>query len=259
VIVEGLDGKVFVVAGAATGLGAATARRLAEEGARVVVGDVAGDVAEETAASIRKAGGSAIAIGYDAVDESSVQVLGAAAVSEFGGLDGWHNNAADTSVTGTRSELEADALTVSLAVWNRTMEVNLRGYLYGVRTAVPLLLERGGGAMVHTASNGALLALPNLAAYNASKAGVMSLSRHVATRWGRVGIRSNVVSPGYVRTGAHRESLDAEEIEFLLAQAYSARIGAPADIAAAVTFLMSSDASWINGQVLSVDGGQVMR
>jgi NAD(P)-dependent dehydrogenase (short-subunit alcohol dehydrogenase family) len=257
--VRGLDGKVIVVAGAATGLGAATAKRLADEGARVVVGDVAGELAEGTAAAIRDAGGSAVAVRYDAVDENSVRALGAAAVSEFGGLDGWHNNAADTSETGTRSELDADASTVSLNVWNRTFEVNLRGYLFGVRTAIPLLLERGGGAMVHTASNGALLALPNLAAYNASKAGVISLSRHVATRWGKEGIRSNVVSPGFVRTGARRETLDSAEVEFLLDQAYSSRIGAPEDIAAAVAFLMSSDASWINGQVLSVDGGQVMR
>jgi NAD(P)-dependent dehydrogenase (short-subunit alcohol dehydrogenase family) len=259
VLVQGLDGKVIVVAGAATGIGAATAKRLADEGAHVVVGDIAGEVAEETAASIRAAGGSAMAVRYDAVDEESVRALGAAAVAEFGGLDGWHNNAADTGETGTRQEMDTDALTVPLEVWNHSFEVNLRGYLYGIRTAIPLLLERGGGAMVHTASNGALLALPNLAAYNSTKAGVISLSRHVATRWGREGIRSNVVSPGFVRTGARRAAIDNEEMEFLLAQAYSSRIGAPEDLAAAVAFLMSADAGWINGQVLSVDGGQVMR
>jgi NAD(P)-dependent dehydrogenase (short-subunit alcohol dehydrogenase family) len=257
--VRGLDGKVIVVAGAATGLGAATARRLAEEGALVVVGDKVGEIAENTAESICKAGGSAIAVRYEATDEDSVKALGAAAVAEYGGLDGWHNNAADTSVTGTGAEMEADALTVPLKVWNHAFEVNLRGYLYGVRTAVPLLLERGGGVMVHTASDTALLSMPNLAAYAATKSGVISLSRHVATRWGKQGIRSNVVSPGRVRTGARRDALTAEEIEDLLGDGYSPRIGAPEDIAAAVSFLMSSDASWINGQVLSVDGGMVMR
>jgi NAD(P)-dependent dehydrogenase (short-subunit alcohol dehydrogenase family) len=257
--VRGLDGKVFVVAGAATGLGAATATRLAAEGAHVVVGDVAGEAAESTAASIQAAGGSAVAIRYDATDEDSVRALGAAAMQHFGGLDGWHNNAADTSETGTRTDVKSDALTVPLAVWQRTFDVDLRGYLFGVRTAVPLLLERGGGALVHTASNGALLGLPNLAAYDAAKAGVISLSRHVATRWGPDGIRSNVVSPGFVRTGAARAALTAEDVTFLLAQAHSHRIGAPEDIAAAAVFLLSEDASWINGQVLSVDGGQVMR
>jgi NAD(P)-dependent dehydrogenase (short-subunit alcohol dehydrogenase family) len=260
VLVRGLDGKVIVVAGAATGIGAATARRLADEGVHVVVGDIAGDVAEKTAASIRAAGGSALAVRYDAVDEHSVRGLGAAAVAEFGGLDGWHNNAADTGATGTRQEMDTDALTVPLEVWDHSFEVNLRGYLYGVRTAVPLLLERGGGAMVHTASNGALVAMSVLTAYNATKAGVISLSRHVAERWGREGIRSNCVSPGPIRTEAFRASIDSEsEMEYLLAQPNAPRIGEPEDLAAAVAFLMSADARWINGQNLSVDGGQVMR
>jgi NAD(P)-dependent dehydrogenase (short-subunit alcohol dehydrogenase family) len=256
---RGLDGKVIVVAGAATGLGAATATRLAAEGARVVIGDKAAALAEGTAESIRAAGGTAIAVPYEATDEDSVRALGDAAVKEFGGLDGWHNNAADTSETGTGAEMESDALAVPLKVWNHTFEVNLRGYLYGVRTAVPLLLARGGGPMVHTASAAALLSMPNLAAYSASKAAVISLSRHVATRWGREGIRSNTVAPGRIRTGARREAMTQEETDFLLTQSYSPRVGAPDDIAGAVAFLMSADASWINGQVLSVDGGMVMR
>jgi NAD(P)-dependent dehydrogenase (short-subunit alcohol dehydrogenase family) len=180
-------------------------------------------------------------------------------VSAFGGLDGWHNNAADTSAAGTGVEVASDAVTIPLEVWERAFAVNLRGYLFGVRAAVPLLLERGTGAFVHTASNGALLALPNLPAYNATKAGVISLSRHVATRWGREGIRSNVVSPGYVLSPARRAAMTPGETDYVLDQAYSVRLGEPRDIAAAAAFLLSSDASWINGQVLSVDGGQVMR
>jgi NAD(P)-dependent dehydrogenase (short-subunit alcohol dehydrogenase family) len=250
---------VVVVAGAGSGLGAATACRLGEEGVHVVVGDIALDAAEQTAGMIRDSGGSAIAVAYDATDQPSVHALAATAVSTFGRIDGWHNNAADTSKSGARTDVASDALNLPLEVWERTFDVNLRGYLYGVRAALPLMLPSGAGAFVHTSSNGALIALPNLPAYNATKAGVISLSRHVAKRWGREGIRSNVICPGYVRTGARRDALTDDDISFLLRKASSHRIGAPSDVAAAAAFLLSSDAEWINGQVISVDGGQVMR
>jgi YD repeat-containing protein len=257
-MVRGLSGQVIVVAGAGRGIGAATAIRLAEEGAQIVVGDLVGEGAEKTAASIREAGGSAVAVRYDAADESSVQTLAAAATSSFGKLDGWHNNAADTSITGSGSDLLHDAATIPMELWDHTFDVNLRGFLFGVRAAIPLMLENGG-AFVHTSSNGAFSSIPRLTAYNAAKAGVNSLSRHVATRWGREGVRSNVVSPGYVKRPERLAVMTPEILEETLSVAHSPRLGTPEDIAAAVAFLFSSDAAFINGQVLSVDGGQLMR
>jgi NAD(P)-dependent dehydrogenase (short-subunit alcohol dehydrogenase family) len=189
----------------------------------------------------------------------SVRRLASSAVDHFGGLDGWHNNAADTSQAAVGVDLQSDATTVPMSVWHRSFEVNLQGYLHGIRAAVPLLLERGGGAMVHTASDGAFLALPNLAAYDATKVAIVSLSRHVAARWGREGIRSNVVSPGTIITETMRARLSQDEIDGLVAAGTSSRAGHPDDIAASVAFLLSDDAAFINGQVLSVNGGSLTR
>jgi NAD(P)-dependent dehydrogenase (short-subunit alcohol dehydrogenase family) len=256
---QGLRNKVIVVAGGATGIGAATAHRLAFEGARVVVGDIAVERLHQTVTAIRDGGGDAVAAEFDSTDEESVHGLGEVAVERFGGLDGWHNNAADTSLETVGVDLQSDATTVPMSVWQRSFAVNLQGYLYGVRTAIPLLLERGGGAMVHTASDGAIQALPNLPAYNATKAAILSLNRHVAARWGGEGIRSNVVSPGAILTDVMKETMTEEQREGLRASTAAARLGHPDDLAAAVSFLLSDDAGFINGQILSVNGGAVMR
>jgi NAD(P)-dependent dehydrogenase (short-subunit alcohol dehydrogenase family) len=223
------------------------------------VGDVAADRLDETVARIRDGGEQAVAVEIDVSDQESVRRLASAAVAHFGGLDGWHNNAADTSQAVVGVDLESDATTVPMSVWHRSFEVNLQGYLHGIRAAVPLLLQRGGGAMVHTASDGAFMALPNLAAYDATKSAIVSLSRHVAARWGREGIRSNIVSPGTIITETIRARLSQDEIDALVAASASARVGHPDDIAAAVAFLLSDDAAFINGQVLSVNGGSLTR
>ena len=156
--------------------------------------DIAIERLHETVTAIRDSGGDAVVAVFDSTVEESVHGLGAVAVEHFGGLDGWHNNAADTSNETVGVDLQSDATTVSMSVWQRSFAVNLQGYLYGIRTAIPLLLERGGGASVHTASDGAIQALPNLPAYNATKAAILSLNRLVAVRWGSEGIRSNVRS-----------------------------------------------------------------
>jgi NAD(P)-dependent dehydrogenase (short-subunit alcohol dehydrogenase family) len=254
---RGLQGKVAVVAGGGSGIGAAAATRLAEEGAAVVVGDIVGPNARAVADQIRAGGGRAIAHEFDITDDASVAGLVAAAVAEFGGLDAFHANAADLSpeVIGR----DTDALDVDLGIFDRTIAVNLRGHLLCTRHALPRLLERGGGAIVYTSSAAGHVGEPQRPSYGVSKSGINALMRHVASRWGREGIRANCVAPGLILTKTIRDNSDPAFREYALGVGRSPRLGEPEDIAAAVAFLMSDDGSWVNGQVISVDGGSTIR
>jgi NAD(P)-dependent dehydrogenase (short-subunit alcohol dehydrogenase family) len=254
---RGLDGKVAVVAGGGSGIGAATAARLAEEGSSVVVGDIVVDNAAAVAAEIREHGGTAVAAEFDIADDASVAALVAAAVAEFGGLDLMHANAADLSETAILND--TDALDVDLGIFDRTIAVNLRGHLLCTRHAIPEMLRRGGGSIVYTSSAAGHVGEPQRPSYGISKSGINALMRHVSSRWGREGIRANCVAPGMVLTKTIRDNSDAEFREFALSLGRSPRLGEPEDIAAAVAFLMSDDASWITGQVISVDGGSTTR
>jgi NAD(P)-dependent dehydrogenase (short-subunit alcohol dehydrogenase family) len=254
---RGLKDKVAVVAGGGSGIGAATASRLAEEGAAVVVGDVVGENADEVAAAIRATGGRAVSAQFDISVDVQVAGLMATAVTEFGGLDLVHANAADLSEATIFSD--TDAVAVDLAVFDRTIAVNLRGFLLCTRHAVPRMLERGGGAIVYTSSATAHTGEPRRPSYGMSKSGINALMRHVSSRWGREGIRANCVAPGLVLTKVIRGQFDAASLEQALALGRSDRLGEPEDIAAAVAFLLSDDAGWITGQVISVDGGLTVR
>ena len=254
---RGLEGKVAVVAGGGSGIGAATAARLAEEGTAVVVGDLVGDNAEGVAAGIRAAGGRAVAAQFDIAVDESVAALTDTAVREFGGLDLMHANAADLSESGILQD--SDALAVDLGVFDRTIAVNLRGHLLCTRHSIPLMLARGGGDIVYTSSAAGHVGEPERPSYGISKSGLNALMRHVSSRWGREGVRANCVAPGVVLTKTIRDHSDQAFRDFALSLGRSARLGEPQDIAAAVAFLMSDDAGWITGQVISVDGGSTVR
>ncbi|SEG96632.1 NAD(P)-dependent dehydrogenase, short-chain alcohol dehydrogenase family [Nonomuraea solani] len=254
---RGLAGKRIVVCGGASGIGAATAERLVEEGAKVVVGDIDEAGAEETVKQITASGGTAVAVPFDLADEPSVRALFERAMAEFGGVDGLYNVGADLSVETL--DADSDVVAMDPAIWRRTLEVNLIGYALTCRTAIPLLLEQGGGAIVNTSSGAANAAEPVRAAYAASKAGVNTLTRHIATRWGKKGIRCNGVAPGLVlsRTALSRLSEDFQELALQMTR--SPRLGRPADLAAIVAFLLSDDAEWVNGQTWAIDGGGTLR
>jgi NAD(P)-dependent dehydrogenase (short-subunit alcohol dehydrogenase family) len=245
------------MAGGAGGIGTATSLRLAEEGARVAVGDLDRDAAEEVVGRIKVAGGEAFALELDIGDDESV----ASAVDEtnaaFGGLDAVHINAADLS-PATISQ-DTDALSIDLDVFDRTIRTNLRGHLLCTRHALPRLIERGGGSLVYTSSAAAFVGEPERPGYAVAKSGINALVRHVASKWGKQGIRANAVAPGLVLTDKIQEALQPSFRDRVLKGSRSSRLGRPDDIAAAVAFLMSSDAEWINGQVISVDGGATMR
>jgi NAD(P)-dependent dehydrogenase (short-subunit alcohol dehydrogenase family) len=252
---QGLDGKVVVIAGGGSGIGAATARRLAESGASVVIGDLKQEAAEAVAAQIRDQGGQAAGIGFDVTDESSVARLIAAAVEGFGGLDAIHINFADLSIIFQ----DKDALSTPMAVFDRSIEVDLRGHLVCTRHALPALLARGGGAIVYTVSGAAFVGSAEYVCYSMAKAGITALMRHVATRWGKEGIRANAVAPGLVLTDAVRAGMSEAAKAQVLALGRVPRLGQPQDIAGMVALLMSEDGEWITGQVVSVDGGATMR
>lgn len=251
---RGLSNKVAVIAGGGNGIGAVAALRLAEEGVAVVVGDLDREGAQAVAERIESQGGRAIAVQFDMTNDASVGALVKAAVDTYGGLDFMHANAADFS----NIFLDTDALSVPLEVFDRTLAVNLRGYLLCTRHALPELLKRHG-AIVYTTSAAAYIGEPERVSYGVSKSGINALMRHVASRWGKEGIRANAVAPGLVVTEKMRGTLSEEFKAYAINLTRSPRLGESDDIAAMVAFLFSDDGAWINGQVISVDGGATLR
>lgn len=250
-----LDNKVIAVVGAASGIGAVTAQRLAGEGAAVMLADINLTAARAVAEGIVAAGGTAMAVACDIVDEASVVDMVRATVAAHGGLDGIHINAADMRAILS----DTDALDVPLEIFDRTLAVNLRGHLLCTRHALPELLRRGGGAIVYTSSGAADMGEPTRLSYAVSKAGLQALMRHVASRWGKQGLRANAIAPGLVITEQLRAHFPENLRQATLAITRSPRLGSSEDIAAMVAMLMSADGSWINGQVLAVDGGVSFR
>ncbi len=252
-----MDSKVVLMAGGAGGIGSATSRRLGAEGAKVVVGDLNEEAAAEVAADIVAAGGTAVSVGMDVGDEGSVAAAIKAALDAYGGIDGVHVNAADLS-PGTVLQ-DSDALGLDLSVFDRTIRTGLRGHLLCTQLALPHLLGRGNGALVYTSSAAAFIGEPERPSYAMAKAGINALVRHVASKWGKDGIRANAVAPGLVVTPTIEKTMDERFLQYALAGTRSSRLGRPEDIAAMVAFLMSSDGEWVNGQIISVDGGAVLR
>jgi len=250
---RGLAGKVGIVAGGGRGIGAATARRLAEEGASVVVGDIMEDWAKETAASIREAGGKAIGVHLDGTSPESQRAIVAVALSEFGRLDFFHSNLAG----GTTGDV--DALNCPLDVFDNSVAINAKSHLIATQAALPAMLERGGGAMIYTSSGAASGGSAWQVAYPMTKNAIHALARHVASKWGRKGIRANVICPGLVLTEAVKQHMTDEQVEGGRKAVPHTRLGEPRDIAAAVAFLASDDGEWVNGQVWHVNGGTQMR
>ncbi|QGP80591.1 SDR family NAD(P)-dependent oxidoreductase [Sphingobium sp. CAP-1] len=245
-----LEGKRIIVIGSATGIGAATVRRLVEEGARVCAADIRLEPAQ---ALVEEVGNGAFAVQVDIADEASVNAAVAKAVEGLGGLDGAHVNAADLRIIFQ----DSNALDVDLAVFDHTIGVNLRGHLLCTRAVLPHLLANKGGAIVYTSSGSARGGEPERPCYAMSKGGLEALSRHVASRWGREGITSNVVAPGFTMTQEMQAGGQVPQavIDHFLTTGRSFRVGQSEDQAGVAAMLLSDDARWINGQVINVNGG----
>ncbi len=253
---DGLEGKTFIVAGGATGIGAGTAKLLAAEGASVAVGDINIATARVTVEKIAAAGGRAIAVEFDLASEESVRRLVDQTLTEFGVINGLHNVGADLS--NDNLGRDTTVLDTDFEVWHRTLDVNLLGYVRTIRAVLPHLLEQGGGSIVNTSSGGSLGVDPMHVAYNASKAAVNQLTRHVANNYGQHGIRSNAVMPGLVMGETVERQNDGQMQQAFLMAAKTTRLGRPSDVAAITAFLLSDEAEWINGQCWYIGGAASM-
>ena len=247
-----LDEKVALVTGGGSGIGRQTSLRFAEEGARVAVADLRGDTAEETASEIRAAGGDASACTMDVTRSADVAAGVQAAIEAFGGVDVVVNNAGIT-ITGAAHDLTEDD-------WDLELAINLKSVYLVSKALWPHFLERGGGSIVSTASIAGLWAIPDDAAYCASKAGVIMLTKCLALDGAKAGIRANCVCPGFIQTpmidGYFDDQPDpAASRAFAVGLHPLGRLGEPLDIADGFIYLASDDARWVTGTALTVDGG----
>jgi NAD(P)-dependent dehydrogenase (short-subunit alcohol dehydrogenase family) len=245
-----LEGKVAVITGGASGLGEATAKRFAKEGARVVVADLDAGAA---AAVAEQLDGEAIGVAVDVGDVAQTEAMAAAAIDAFGGIDIVFANA---GIPGEGSAHDMDP-----AVWERVIRVDLTGVYLSVRAALPSMMQRGGGSAILTASTAGISGLPSLAPYSAAKAGVVGLARQLAIDYAQHGIRANAICPGTIVTPLVRAAYaqrggDIEErIAARAADVPLGRMGDPTDVANLALFLASDESGWITGQVHVVDGG----
>lgn len=238
-------GKVAMVTGSARGIGRASAMALAARGATVLVCDVL-EERVETVALIEAAGGSARAVRCDVTSSEDVAAAVRVAVEEHGGLDLAHNNAGTFLPTPLADLPEED--------WRRVINVNLTGVFLCLKHQIRAMLERGGGAIVNTASIWSFNGSPAQAAYTASKAGVLGLTRTAAIDYGARGIRVNAVAPGPIDT-AMTQAVPEDLMGSIIARTTLQRVGQPKEIAEAVAWLCSERASYVNGATLPVDGG----
>jgi NAD(P)-dependent dehydrogenase (short-subunit alcohol dehydrogenase family) len=244
------EGKVVLVTGGAAGIGRATALAFAAQGARVVVSDIDSHGGEETVARISAAGGHSSFIVCDVARAEQVAALMQSIHSDYGRLDCAFNNAG--------IEFEQDKLADGdEAVFDRIMDVNVKGVWLCMKHQIPLMLAQGGGAIVNTASVAALGAAPKMSIYSASKHAVLGLTRSAAVEYAKRGIRINAVCPAVIDTDMFRRAAESDprKAEFAAAMHPVGRIGKAEEIAAAVLYLCSDGAAFTTGIALPVDGG----
>jgi NAD(P)-dependent dehydrogenase (short-subunit alcohol dehydrogenase family) len=244
-----LEGKVAIVTGGGGGIGSAVARRIVDEGGRIVIADLFEDSARTAAEPL---GDAAFAVQFDASDPASIEAMVDAAVDRFGGLDILHNNAAMTDPA--KHPFDTTPVDIPIEIWDEIIDVNLRGYLLGCKYAIPHMIARGGGSIVNTASNSGIAGDLARVAYGTSKGGIITLSKYVATQYGKQNIRCNSISPGVVLTPALEATVPGLK-EVIQRHILTPEFGTPDDIAALVAFLASDESRYITGENISISGG----
>jgi NAD(P)-dependent dehydrogenase (short-subunit alcohol dehydrogenase family) len=248
-----LEGKVAVITGAAMGIGRASAQVFAREGASVVVADIDEERGRETVSLVEAGGGRASFIRTDVSMKDDVEAMVEHALRSYGGLDCAHNNAGIAAPMAKLADYPDDG-------WDRTIAVMLTGVYLCMKAEIPRMLERGGGAIVNTASGVGLVGYPGQAAYTASKHGVLGLTKVAALDYGAQGVRVNAICPGTVRTPMVDDAVqrDPSLDEYLKTLHPIGRIGEASEIAEAAVWLCTPAASFVLGVALPVDGGYVV-
>jgi NAD(P)-dependent dehydrogenase (short-subunit alcohol dehydrogenase family) len=250
---QDLAGRVALVTGAGSGIGAASARALAARGAAVAVTDLVGEAAERVAQTIEQHGGRAVAHVLDVVQEDAWAAAVARTEAELGPVTVLHGNAAPTS--GEVINRDLDVLSIEGRLWDIMMAVVLRGNLLACQHVIPSMVSAGGGSIILTTSIKGRIGSTARTAYSVAKAGLEQLVRMVATEYGPFGIRCNGIAPGIIATPALRETAGEEYMARLRAAQLIPRLGAPEDIAAAVVFLASEASAFMTAHTLVIDGG----
>jgi 3-oxoacyl-[acyl-carrier protein] reductase len=245
------SGKVAIVTGAGQGIGEAYAKALAAAGAAVVVAELNQEQGERVAKEIEQSGGQAVFVPTDVSSEDSTLAMANAAIDAFGGIDHLVNNAA----IYMGMELHP-MITMPMEYWNRFMAVNMTGAVLCTRACYQSMAERGGGAIVNQSSTAAWM---GAGYYGIAKLALHGITQSFARELGPMGIRVNAIAPGPTDTEATRTIVPEGILDQLLATMPLARMGTPDDIVGACLFLLSDDSGWVTGQVLNVDGGQIMR
>jgi NAD(P)-dependent dehydrogenase (short-subunit alcohol dehydrogenase family) len=255
-----LEGRVAIVTGAGRGIGRGIAHALARAGARVAVADIDPATADETAGVLRAEGHAALVMAVDVSERTAVETMAAQVLKHWGQIDILVNNAGINDNT--------PAIELSEGAWDKVLAVNLTGVFQCSQVVGRHMVERGTGRIINMSSSAAHFGAPNLAAYAASKAGILGLTRVLAVEWGPFGVTVNAVCPGNIETEMLREvfeqrgaleGISANDVVARIASKTPARrLGSPVDVAALVVFLASPDSSFITGQALNVCGGRTV-
>src|SRR3546814_824022 len=241
-----LDGKVAIITGGGSGIGKATAKLLASRGAKVAVTGRTVANLTKTVSELEAAGGQAMAVAMDVSNEESIANGIAQVVDQFGRLDIMHSNAAQTGAGGLNQD--GDIVQMDADFWDQTMAINLRGSMLCAKHSIPHLLKSGGGTIIFTGSGKGLNGDLDYPAYGTSKAGLLNMSRYIATQYGKQGIRSNVVVVGLVMTDALDENMPAAAQAAMLEHHLTPELGKPEDIAEVVAFLASDQSRFKIGR-----------
>lgn len=244
------ENKIIIITGAAGGIGASTTRRIVSEGGKVIIADYSREKADQFAAELSNSGADVRPVYFSATELKSCKELITFTMKEYGQIDVLVNN-----VGGTNPRRDTNIETLDMDYFDEAFHLNLSCTMYLSQLVIPIMSAQGGGNIVNVASISGITADSNGTLYGASKAGVINLTKYIATQTGKKNIRCNAVAPGLILTPAALNNLNEEVRKIFLGQCATPYLGEPQDVAATISFLASEDARYITGQTIVVDGG----